>query len=335
MKVMKSYASGIKRATSEGKMLLVLWFFNVLFASVIYFQFSDYLNRVFGTSAAAGKFLKSFDFNTFFEMMTFNGTALNTIVSLAKYLLLFYGIATIFLAGGILHTLSFSRGAEASSEKRRVLPLFFHGAGKYFGRFLRLFLYSWVLWLVVVVFIMFYSGIVVSAAEDAMNEPLISYLALAGIIVLLFLIFLIRMIVDYARIKIVVEDSPWVFLSLFRSVGFVFRKLFKTLAIYYLFFLTGAALWTLFWLVQKPIKTHSLLPILLAFFIGQIFILSRGWIKVGLQGAQLEYYRSVVPAEETPEPESIKEEASESEPAPPPPAEMSEPESAPKAAEEE
>ena len=46
MKAIKSYSQGIKRATSEGKLVWLLWLVNVLFASLIYFQFSSYLNRV-------------------------------------------------------------------------------------------------------------------------------------------------------------------------------------------------------------------------------------------------------------------------------------------------
>jgi hypothetical protein len=59
--------------------------------------------------------------------------------------------------------------------------------------------------------------------------------------------------------------------------------------------LTAAVIIALYWLVQKAVKTHSLLPILVAFFIGQAFIFSRGWIKVGLQSAQMNFYQLSTP----------------------------------------
>lgn len=112
------------------------------------------------------------------------------------------------------------------------------------------------------------------------------------VVISLFLVFLVKMIVDYARIKIVLEDTCKVFRSLFQAVCFVFQKLGSTLVIYYFFVLTAVAIFLLYWLVQKAVKTHALLPILIVFIIGQIFILSRGWIKVGLQAAQMDFFRS-------------------------------------------
>jgi hypothetical protein len=54
--------------------------------------------------------------------------------------------------------------------------------------------------------------------------------------------------------------------------------------------LTGLAIFGIYWVVQKMVPTQTLLPILIAFLIGQIFILSRGWLKIALQAAQLHFY---------------------------------------------
>ena len=87
-------------------MVLVLWLFNVLFAGVFYVQFSGYLNSVLASSGAASKFLKTFDMNTFFEMLVHNGKELSTILSTALLLIIGYITANIFLNGGILFTLN-------------------------------------------------------------------------------------------------------------------------------------------------------------------------------------------------------------------------------------
>ncbi len=302
MKVFKSYTLGMKRAASEKKMIFLLWLFNVLFASVIYYQFSDYLEKVLGTSAAAANFLKAIDFNSVFEMLTFDGAALGTIVSLAIYVGLFYGVFSIFLSGGILQVLVVGRNPNASGEKRHLAAIFFKGAGQYFGRFFRLFLYSLVLLAGVAVALMVLAMILSPITQRNTNEALLFYVVLAEVIVGLFLVFMVRMIVDYARIRIVVENSRAVVLSLFDSIGFVFRRLGKTLGLYYLYLLTGAAVIAIFWVIKTGIKTYSLLPILIAFVVGQLFILSRGWLRVALQAAQMDFFRSVpppTPVEET------------------------------------
>ena len=173
--------------------------------------------------------------------------------------------------------------------------MFFQGVGKFFGRFLRLLIYSLILWLGVIAINLILHLILTPITKGGTNESLMFYLALIRVVIAFFFIFLAKMIVDYARIKIVIDDTRHVFRSLFQVLGFVFRRLGSTLAIYYLFVLTAAAILAVYWLAQKVIETHSLLPILLAFLTGQIFILSRGWIKVGLQAAQMEFFQSAMP----------------------------------------
>jgi hypothetical protein len=214
------------------------WLINVLFASLIYFQFSAYMNQVLSRSAAAANFLKTFDMNTFFELLIHTGEKLNTIVSLAILLLIGYIFASVFLNGGILFTLIHPRKTE---KRRRLAPLFFEGGGKFFGRFLRLLIYSLILWLGIIIVILIFDMILKPITKGGTNEVLLFYLILVRVVIALLLIFLVKMIVDYARIKIVVEDSRKVFRPLFQAVGFVFRKLGSTLAIYYLFVLTAAA----------------------------------------------------------------------------------------------
>jgi hypothetical protein len=302
MKVFKSYSQGIKRATAEGKMVWLLWLANAIFASFIYFSFSGFLSRILSHRAAAQNFLETFDMNTFFELITHNGRELNTIISFAMLLLIGYIFASVFLNGGILFTLIHP---TKTNGKRRLAPLFFQGMGKFFGRFFRLLIYSLILWLGVIIVNLILHIILTPITKGGTNEPLMFYLALLRVVIAFFLVFLVKMIVDYTRIKIVIEDTRQVFRSFFQALGFVFRKLGSTLAIYYLYVLTATAIFIVYWLVQKTIKTNSLLPILFAFLIGQIFILSRGWIRVGLQAAQMEFFQSLRPTQNGIESESL------------------------------
>ena len=292
MKAKTCYLKGIKTATSEGRMVGLLWLFNILFSSLVYIQFSNYLNSVLASSGTAAKFLTSFDMNTFFEMLIHEGKSLNVILSTALLMIIGYLTTNIFLNGGILFTLNHPK---YKGEKRRLAPLFFQGAGKFFGRFFRLFIYSLILWAGLFVIILVLNMILDPITSGGTNEPLMFYLILIRVIIALFLFLLIKMITDYARIRIVVEDSSKVFRSLFQAVGFVLRKFLGTLALYYLFVITAAALFAIYWMIQGAIKTHALLPILIAFLLAQVFIISRGWVRIGLQAAQLDYFLNSAP----------------------------------------
>ena len=273
-------------------MVWLLWLVNILFASLLYFPFSGFLNDVLSHRAAAKDFLKTFDMNTFFEIITYHGGEINSIISFAFFLLSGYVIASVFLNGGILFTLV---QTKKPGEKTRVASLFFMGGGKFFGRFMRLLIYSFILWLGAIIIVFLFHMILTPLTEGGTNEALLFYLVWIRVAIAIFLFFIVKMIMDYARIKIVTDDSRNVFASVFQAVGFVFRRWGSTLAIYYLFVLTGAAIFIVYWLVQKIVKTHALLPILIAFLTGQIFVLSRGWLKVALQAAQMEYFQSLRP----------------------------------------
>jgi hypothetical protein len=291
MKVLSSYGNGIKRAFLEPKMVVVLWLVNFVSASVVYFLFSGYLSDKIGKRLVAANFLKEFDFKTFFELITHEGQGLHWIFTTSLILAFLYYWASLFLHGGILSVLE-SRGITGDVERRnkRFAPEFFQGAGKYFGRFFRLTIYSLLLWFVFGVVFFLIDLVLKSLTAGGTNESAILFRFVARPIVILILYFLIRMIGDYARILIVVEDSKGVFRSLIQAIRFVFRNFFKTIILYYLVLITGVVIFGIYWIVQKMIPTQTLLPILLAFLVGQIFILSRGWLKIALQAAQLHFY---------------------------------------------
>ncbi len=291
MKVLSSYGVGIKRAFLEPKMAVVLWLVNFVSASVVYFLFSGYLSDVIGNRLVAVNFLKGFDFEAFFELIIHEGEALHWILYVAFIIAFLYYWVSQFLHGGILSVLkSRSITGEVESGNMRFAPAFFQGAGKYFGRFFRLAIYSLLLWLVFGLVYFLLDLLMKPFTAGGSNEPAIYYRYWARGIIFLFLYFLIRMIGDYARIKLVAEDSRAVFGSLLFAVRFVFQNFFKTLILYYLMLITGLIFFGAYWVVQKMVPAQTLLPILIAFLIGQIFIFSRGWLKIALQAGQLRFY---------------------------------------------
>jgi hypothetical protein len=310
MKVTTSFAHGIRRASGEGRMLLLLWLVNLLFASILFFQFSSYFNELLATRAAGAGFLKAIDFNIILEIIAGDGAVIGRFIALAMLLFLAYGLFSVFLGGGILHTLwarytdaefEAAYGDGSGANKRgRMAPLFFQGAGKFFGRFFRLFVLALVLWVIVIVVMTLLGSILRPLTSDTPHEGMVFWMTVFKVAVGLFLAFLVRMFVDYARIRMVVEDSTSALKSLVRASGFVFRNFGKTLALYWLYVLTGAVIFVIFWLIDQSISNAPFLAVLVTFFIGQVFILSRGWVKVGLQAAQMEYFRKTSTAARKP-----------------------------------
>lgn len=290
MKALKSYGHGIKQASGQGKMVLVLWMFSLLFAAVVYLGASGYFAGALGGSALAEN-LRQFDAGLFLEMLVHNQAPLGTMFKVIGGLAFLYFWLSVFFAGGILHVLlGANTAAEAGPGRRRFAPEFFRGAGRHFGRFFRLEIYALIFWAVFLVFQLAFSAAAKLITADGTDERMLTYMFWVRLALSCVLIFLIRMILDYARIIIARADTGRVWRSLWEAVRFVFGKLFGTLALYYILLLTGLAIFLIYWGVHCRISAGSPAMIWLAFLVGQIFVLSRGWLRIACQAAQITFY---------------------------------------------
>ena len=291
MKIFRSYGTGIKQASSQGKMVLVLWVFSLLFASVVYFMGAGYFAGALGQSELAESLLQEFDAGLFVEMLVHNGEPLGIMFKVMVVLAFLYYWVSLFLTGGILHVLlSPPRSIGNEPGRRRFAPAFFQGAGRYFGRFFRLEVCSLILWAGFILFQLVFNLAAKPLTSDGTNEKMMYYVFWIRVGLSLALIFFIHMILDYARIIIVRTDAGRVLRSLWDAWWFVFKRLFGTLALYYILLFTAGVIFLAYWGIHSRIPTGSLFPIWLAFLVGQIFVISRGWLKITFQSAQLTFY---------------------------------------------
>lgn len=300
MKVFKSYTKGIKEATRSPKMVLLLWLINFMFASVIYFLVSGLFNSAVAPHIDTDQMIKELDFSVILDFIFTNGGSLSTIISIGFILILMYFIISHLIYGGILHTLKIRRASKSGEKKTRFMAVFWEGAGKFFFRFIFLSVLSILLWLVFLLINLILSPIRGLLTGNGANEQMIIYVLIGRVIIAIFLIFLIKMIMDYARIKVVSEDTRNVLRSFFQAIGYVFRRFGKTLALFYLILLTGALFFIIGLFLKSLINTTTIWPIILAFIIGQIIIMIRGWTTIFFQSGQLEFYSTGIelPVEE-------------------------------------
>jgi hypothetical protein len=291
MKVLESYYEGIKEAASQAKMIFVLWLVNFLFGSVIFYLFFGAFSKAMGRSAVAEGLLKRFDFNFLVEFIFNHGESIATIFSSIVVLTLLYLLVSTFLFGGILFSLALRlKPGRPAGEERKFVQIFFQGAGKFFGRFFRLLIYSLFLWISSLIIFFFVNLFIDSFAGWEAGEKAFFYSLWLRLGIALFIFFLVKMILDYTRIKIAFEDSPKVIRSLFEMIKYVFKKLGKTLALYYLLLLTGVVFFAAFWELRSIIPQNSFITIAIAFVVGQIFITSHAWLRIAFQQAQLVFY---------------------------------------------
>ncbi|MFQ6082672.1 MAG: hypothetical protein ACE5WD_04845 [Candidatus Aminicenantia bacterium] len=293
MRILKCYYKGIKEATFQPKMVFLLWIFNLMLGLIVFFQAFRILSRVIGSNLTADQLLKKFDFNFFFELLAYQGESIRSVFSMIFILFFIYFLVSIFLSGGILFTLTHPRKLNYfENNKESFAQVFFQGGGKFFGRFFRLAIYSLILWIALIGIYFLMSFLSKVLTNHGANEQLAYYLFWVRIGVGLFLIFLIKMILDYTRIKIVNENCRKVFSSLLKIIKFVFKKLAQTLALYYSLLFAGLILFGIYFALKQLIPVDSLVTIVVLLFIQQIFIASRGWLKIAFLAAQLRFYSS-------------------------------------------
>ncbi len=289
MKVFKSYFAGLREATIRPKMIFLLWLINFIFASAVYFIVSDMWNDILASSRAEVSLAEKMDYNILFDALIHNKGQTSLVLTMGLVLIGLYIPVSLLLKGGILHSLRQPRPIHPEDLPQKFLPRFFQGAGKYFGRFFRLWIFSLLLWggFILINVVLIPIGSLLTG--DGANEHMLVYVFIVRIMIAFFLMLLIKMIMDYSRIKIVVEDTSRVFSTFLATLQFVSRHLGKTLILFYLLFLTGIGLTVVFFFLQSKVPSATLAGAVLAFAVGQVLIYVRSWSNVTFQAGQLHF----------------------------------------------
>jgi hypothetical protein len=310
MKIFINFVKGFLNTGKATRMIVLLLVINIAFSLVLAVPMYQSLKGSFGNSLAGDRMAEGFDYlwwqeyrddaqgveKTFAPSIIGKGAILNNLEGLVQLqvfdlppALLIFGLLYIilhtFLAGGILS--HFRKG-----NARFSLKSFFQGAGSLFLRFSLLVLFSWLFFLTIGFGVKGGLDSVLSGIrETAFSEVTPFYMGLAFSAFVFFLFLFIQMVFDYARIKIVLEDSSNVLTSAASAFGFVFRHLGSTLGLFYLMFLVQVVFTLIYIFIQEFIPQSSLIGVASAFLFQQFFIFGLIWIRCWLYSSQMELYR--------------------------------------------
>jgi len=310
MKIFWNFCRGFMATGRVPKMVLFLFVVNLLFSLLLAIPMYNSLKDSFGRSEAGSRMAKGFDYvwweefrdeargleTTFSPSVIGKGAILTNLESLIQMRFLslppillvfglFYIILHTFLAGGILTI--FSQDAPGFTLKE-----FIQGAGSHFLRFFGLMLFSWVFIIAIGsllqdALISILSGI----SSNSLSEVTPFFIGL-GISALIFILLLfIQMVFDYARIKVVLEESRNIFKSTLEALAFVFKYPFSTFGLFYLIFLFQVAVTVIYILLKEIIPQSNFPWVLTAFIIQQLFIFAVIWIRCLLYSSQMQLYR--------------------------------------------
>ncbi len=195
---------------------------------------------------------------------------------------LLYGLFWALLLGGVL--------AYLQSGRQVTLRGFFALGGEFFARFTRLALVTGGLYYLVYRFSKWLFGSLEDWTRNVTVERTVLLYYLLAATVVLLLLLAVRMISDYAKIAIVMEDRRSALLAAFRAMRFLVRKPLRALTL--VLAIGGAGLIALYayhWLAPGT-RQASWTAVLFAFGVGQLLLITRLGLRLTLLGAQLELY---------------------------------------------
>jgi hypothetical protein len=289
MKIFSAFKTGLHWTNQSKRMVLFLYIINFVFAAVLALPFRSALKAGLGNSMSAEQLLYKFDYTLFIDFMNKHGERISTVFTQVLWVALFYVFVNTLLAGGILAVLR-------SDDRKFSMKSFFAGCGIYFFRFLRLFLVSLLFFLLAFILYSILNGIFGALTSNATSEVLPFILTIVALVFFLFLISIVVMIFDYAKIATVVNDSTAMFKTAWGAVKFVARNFGKTLALQYSIFLILVIFTLIYLLIDDMIGMTAPLAIFLMFIVQQVSISLRLWIRILSFASELALYEGLRPA---------------------------------------
>ena len=281
--IFQAYIRGLKKALGMPKMWLILISFNILFAFCIAFPFKSLISRTVGKSLSLNESLNQFDFPFIAEFSNHYGDLFSGYLNQSLILIIAYFVFSVFMLGGILEIIV----NQNSTFKARN---FWGGSGHYFWRMIRAFLYFGIIHLI---FLILFGLLFARQGLDPlkMENDTILVIRLQWMIPLFtFIHLIIAMFHDYAKLKIIKDDTSFTFYSILNSAKWVFKNIGKSLTLYFINVLIGAVIIFIYWNAKEMFTMNSNGAILFTFLIAQIYLVLRIGFKITYFGSLHELY---------------------------------------------
>jgi len=283
--IIASVINGISQMWSNKRMVLIYYLANLLFGLVLMLPFRTILSKFVGNSLMGEKLAGKMDMDFLFEFYKYNPNLTHTYISLLLIVPPMYWLFSLFLSGGAFSVFA--------SKEKFTSTLFWGSAAKYFGRFVRL-----ILWSIPVFVILFCLQFIWTVIEDIFfgSDPY-QYISHWGDWIKMGLryisIILYFLILDYARIHAVLSDNRQMQISIWQGIKFAFGNFLKTFGLAILLFIVGIIALIIYNPIADLLHAPCSIIILLLFMWQQIYMLLRMMLRLILYSSELHLYHVI------------------------------------------
>jgi hypothetical protein len=264
--------------------VLLLYGINFLLAVPLALAFRSALIAGFGDSMSVESLLKDFDATTFSDFMKFHGPRISSLFREVMWLTLLYMLVNTLTGGGVISSLN----------EMQPLSKFLENCGRFFTRMLRLFGVLAVVFVLFGVIWFFVVGFIFAmVTSDASFEKPVAVWFFVMVAVFLFPMMLLVMAGDYTKIAVVVDDETKIWKTFWRSLMFVFKNFFSTVALQISLLVVLLIVVVFYWLVEGQIGMTSGIAILASFVVQQASVGFKIWTRVWTFAGELALYNHV------------------------------------------
>jgi hypothetical protein len=297
MGIFKLLKKGMAESNKKFKVVIYLWAVNVLFALMVVLPFYFVLKNHMSRSLMGESLLRGFDYLWLGDAVYKFGGSASLIPFWFMVPAAFYLFLHIFLNGGIIGRLN-------DIDTRVCLAGFFSDCGAYFGRFLRLFLLSIPVYLLVVgVLYAIISTVLGIFTKNAVTEWPVIITGNLKIAAIVLVFSIVNMFFDYVKIRLVKAGSKKVLKETWFTLKFILKRFFRAWGLYLSIGFLHIAAGFVYLEVSNLLPGGSTLFLIFVVFLWQqVYMIARTWVKVTFFSAQMGFYDSAAKVtEEKPE----------------------------------
>lgn len=290
MMLAKCLGLGLRAASKRPVLISLLWMINLALGLLAAIPAWTWWRDSFSYAPAADTLLNGFNFAAYFDLAHYNRSSVSSLLNVnVMALVIVAGVLGALLFGGTLEILR-------AGDSRPFMHRFFRGAGHFFWRFLRVTIYNAVGAAIVVGLVLAALAPLLKPLEDSAWEPGWVVAFAIRFVLIGFLLLFFFLVLDYARIRVAVDDTRRAFRTWLASLGFALCHVPGTCGITIAYgVLLGVLLGLYFGFCGvSPANTREL--ILLLVIVQQIVMWLRAGLRVAHIGAEVEFFERVRPA---------------------------------------
>ena len=283
--IWKSFKTGLNQAWSTKRLVLVLYLASAILGLLIALPVRAVLLDFAGRSLEGAALVNGVGTGFFFELLLHNEAGLVGLRAPALFASAAYLLLSLFLSGGALAVLASGEGYRATD--------FWGGAAKFFGRFLRLALWSSLLLAALYLLPLTARGLqrIFFGSDPYEYVSYWGWWVRAGLLVTA--LFFFRICFDYARIHAVVTDERRMRVSLWRGLRFALRNPLPAVGLALLVALVGGVTLFIYQPLSSAVDGSTVAAVAAAVVAQQAYIVWRVVLRLTRYGSQITLFREL------------------------------------------